>query len=166
VLTLTSEPFAGSVAVVKVPLPLVKNYGQGSGTITGPVCALKMSLGAEQVVDISGSYAGSLAAFPQIPVDGSATLTMIEGAANAHGQFPLQATLEFESKSCSLSTMFSGVLTGPFLHLDSSLSGASISGVTSATAPTGFTGTSLQVRVPAGVASCPSGFYGGPLIRQ
>lgn len=168
-LALTSAPFAGSVATLRVQLPLAKGTAQGTGQIVGPVCAFaSLPLLAEFVPGISGTYTGSLALNPnslQPGPTGPATIVLSEASANSDGQFPVTGTLVYASSNCTLSTTISGILTGPFLNLQAAIPGIVFEGIVS-NPPTGFTAASADLNVPPQIQGCATGFYGGPLPRQ
>ena len=175
VLTLTSTPFSGSVATLKIQLPVSSgpidfNTTSGEAQVVGTPCAVESAkILAQFVPSISGNYSGTMAPIQGQALTGPggpATLSLTEGPANADGQFPVSGTLTFKSPLCTVSTTLSGIITGPFFKLNAGVSGMVFEGVHDGSPGTIFTASSSNIYVAPETPNCASGFYGGPLNVQ
>lgn len=117
--TLTTQPFAGSVAVITLQLPLdSRNFTTaGSITITGGACAAPSTAAFGMLVPpLNGTYTGALAPLTGTGITtgtaGNITVNFTQGPANADGQFPLTANFSFVAPGCTESTTLIGLVKG------------------------------------------------------
>jgi hypothetical protein len=115
ILTLTSSSFSNSVATLTISLPQIANNigGQnasGTAVIAGGTCALASSPLLAQYFQ---SYAGIWSITLTSPTAQAATLTVVQSAANADGQYPATGTLT----QGTTQTAMTGLVSGPYLNL-------------------------------------------------
>ena len=174
VLTLTSGSYSSSVATVVVQLPLVGNTGgattaNGTIQVAGGTCALSSSpLTLAFIPTISYTWSGTLAG----PASGTASFSLLEGAANSDGQFPVTGTISFTSSTCSYSipasvtglvSGYSTQLVGTGLPTNITLTAAISTAASPATASILTANTSLPGTSALG---CPTGAYSGTVTHQ
>ncbi|WP_263368255.1 hypothetical protein [Edaphobacter bradus] len=166
-LTLTSASFSGSVATLKIQLPLstigsTVSSANGTAQVIGGPCAVASStIGAEFVPPITGTFTGTLYSSDR-SVSGPTTIILTQSPANADGQFPLSGSITFSSSGCTLSSTLTGMITGPFLKFAYSLPAPS-----DAIAVVGLSpGMDFSIYVASSTSSCASGFYQGAFTRQ
>jgi len=161
VMTLTSSSFAGNVAKFTLQLPLLSNAngastGSGTAQITGSTCTLASTgLAATFIPTFSGVWSGAVSGVG----NGTVSLTVLQGAVNASGQFPSTAVATFASPSCTFS---SGNLTGTVSGATLQFSGSNIT----VSANGGASSMSFNLNAPLFSPGCGGGDYFGTLNRQ
>lgn len=119
VLTLTSASFSNSVATLTIQQFSENNLGaslaSGTAVITGGTCALASTpLQAALIPTFSGVWSGMLSG----PANGNVSLSIMQSAANADGQFTVSGALSFGGSSCSFSLNgLSGLVRGNNMQL-------------------------------------------------
>jgi len=165
VLTLTSGSYSSSVATVVVQLPLVSNTGgttTASGTIqvSGGTCTLSSSaLTLAFIPTISYTWSGTLAG----PASGTASFSLLEGAANSDGQFPVTGTISFTSSSCSFVTPVS--VTGLVGGYSTQLTNIGLPTALNASISTAASPATASITTTGG-SGCPAGAYSGTITHQ
>lgn len=183
-LTLTSTPFSGSIATLKLQLPLVNSNARGTAQIVGGTCATPSTpLIAIYVPSVTGTFAGTLSPLllQGLPANnntaGPASITLTQGPANPDGQFPVTGALTVNSTSCALTaTPFTGTISGISLSLKGPAPGVTFnngpltfpSATLNAGALLAFNPELFAVTLDAfgNPATCSAGLYRGDFPRQ
>ena len=167
VLTLTSGAFSGSIATLKINLPLsITTAGtttaSGTAVITGGTCALALSpMSAALVPSYNGTWTGVLTG----PVSGTVSIGVVQSAANSDGQFPTTASVAFTAPTCSFSVAgVSGLISGYNIQLGGTGTTAPNNQL-SISAGTASTPVTLNMSILSGLI-CPNGTYTGPVTHQ